>query len=270
MAGDWIKIESVTPDKPELSVMADILGIDQDAVFGKLFRIWAWADQNIDIDSNDESNGDSVTVRVTKKLLDRVALCDGFADAMASVGWLIDKGTELALPNFRRHNGKSAKNRGVTAKRAAKFRNNSNGESNGASVTESCKTPLPKEEIDKSIKKADADASAPDAPEKPKKQKSAAVTISTWLTSLGDADAIRAEDPIFAYADKAGIPQDFLALSWLRFVEEHKDKPKRQVDWPATYRNAVRGNWYHLWYFDKATGDCLLTAAGVQAQRAHA
>jgi hypothetical protein len=123
---------------------------------------------------------------------------------------------------------------------------------------------------DSSEKKADADASAPDAPEKPKKQKSAAVTISTWLTSLGDADAIRAEDPIFAYADKAGIPQDFLALSWLRFVEEHKDKPKRQADWPATYRNAVRGNWYHLWYFDKATGDCLLTAAGVQAQRAHA
>lgn len=121
----------------------------------------------------------------------------------------------------------------------------------------------------KEEKKADADASAPSVPEKPKKPKTPAVTITTWLDSLGDADAIRAEDPIFAYADKAGIPQDFLALSWLRFVEEHKDKPKRQADWPATYRNAVRGNWYHLWYFDKATGDCLLTPAGVQAQRVH-
>jgi hypothetical protein len=154
MAGDWIKIESVTPDKPELSVMAEILGIDQDAVFGKLFRIWAWADQNIDIDSNANSNDDSVTVRVTKTLLDRVALCPGFAASMVSVGWLIESGTELVLPNFRRHNGKSAKNRGVTAKRAAKFRNNSNGESNADTVTETCKTALPREEIEKEELKA--------------------------------------------------------------------------------------------------------------------
>jgi hypothetical protein len=267
MAADWIKVESVTPDKPELSVMADALGIDQDAVFGKLFRIWAWADQNIDIDSNDESNDDSVTVRVTKKLLDRVALCAGFADAMVSVGWLIESGEQLTLPNFRRHNGKSAKNRGVTAKRAAKFRDNSNGKSNGVSVTEPCKTALPREEIDKDQKKADATASAPAVPAKPKKAKSPPVTIATWLESLGDADAIPADDPVFDYADKTGIPHDFLALSWREFVIAHRAKPKRQADWPATYRNSVRGNWYRLWSFNAGTGECYLTPTGIQAQR---
>jgi DNA replication protein DnaT len=45
MAGEWIKIQTVTPDKPEVFVIADRLGIDPDAVVGKLVRLWIWADQ---------------------------------------------------------------------------------------------------------------------------------------------------------------------------------------------------------------------------------
>ena len=41
MAGDWIKIEENTPDKPEVHKMASILGIDPDAVVGKLVRVWS-------------------------------------------------------------------------------------------------------------------------------------------------------------------------------------------------------------------------------------
>jgi hypothetical protein len=40
MAGDWIKIEISTPDKPEVAIIAECLKIDPDAVVGKLFRIW--------------------------------------------------------------------------------------------------------------------------------------------------------------------------------------------------------------------------------------
>lgn len=115
-------------------------------------------------------------------------------------------------------------------------------------------------------KKADAIAPAPSVSEKPKKPKSAAVTITTWLASLGDADAIPANDPIFDYAEKAGISPDFLTLSWLRFVETHKENGKRQASWPATYRNAVRSNWYKLWWFTP-TGECQLTTTGEQARR---
>jgi len=39
MAGDWIKLEHTTPDKPEVFAMADTLGIDPDAVTGKLCRV---------------------------------------------------------------------------------------------------------------------------------------------------------------------------------------------------------------------------------------
>lgn len=55
MAYEWIKIEVVTPDKPEIYQLAEILAIDPDAVLGKLIRIWAWADQQT-IDGNASSN----------------------------------------------------------------------------------------------------------------------------------------------------------------------------------------------------------------------
>ncbi len=42
MAGDWMKVEKVTPDKPEIEAMASKLELDPDAVFGKCFRIWRW------------------------------------------------------------------------------------------------------------------------------------------------------------------------------------------------------------------------------------
>ena len=44
MAGDWLKFEKVTMDKPEVFEMAGILGIDPDAVVGKLLRVWSWFD----------------------------------------------------------------------------------------------------------------------------------------------------------------------------------------------------------------------------------
>ena len=45
MAGDWIKFELTTMDKPEVCQIADVAGIDPDAVVGKLMRVWGWFDQ---------------------------------------------------------------------------------------------------------------------------------------------------------------------------------------------------------------------------------
>ena len=44
MAGDWIKIEHATPDKPEVFRMAMQLGITPEHVSGCLLRVWIWAD----------------------------------------------------------------------------------------------------------------------------------------------------------------------------------------------------------------------------------
>ena len=74
MAGDWIKVECVTPDKPEVFQIAEDLGIDPEHAFGCLVIIWIWADlQTVDGNAkgNGGGNGGGNGVSVTKTLLDR-------------------------------------------------------------------------------------------------------------------------------------------------------------------------------------------------------
>lgn len=113
MAGDWIKFELATIDKPEVLLMADLLTLSSDDVVGKLLRVWGWFDQR-------SVNGDAggVTGVTLMKFIDRHVDRQGFAACMKKVGWLNDDG----LPNFDRHNGESAKNRALTKKRMKKMR----------------------------------------------------------------------------------------------------------------------------------------------------
>lgn len=132
MAGDWIKVQKDTPDKPEVLAIAARLGIDPDAVTGKLIRIWAWFDTH-----TTDGNASSVTYA----FLDRLTGVTGFAEQVALVGWLEQNGHELMLPNFGFHNGETAKKRAMGNNRVKKARSNaeSNAESNAPSVTK----PLP-------------------------------------------------------------------------------------------------------------------------------
>ena len=109
----WIKFETATSEKPEVWAMALSLGIDADAVVGKLLRVWAWFDtQTV------EGNAPSVT----KALLDSKLSVSGFCDAMIRVGWMCEVDGQISLPNFDRHNGKTAKNRALTSKRVAEHK----------------------------------------------------------------------------------------------------------------------------------------------------
>lgn len=139
MAGDWIKIEATTPDKPEVYAIAERLGIQPEHAFGCLGVLWIWADQQT-FDGN--ASG------VTKLLVDRKTGVTGFADAMVEVGWLEPTEKGLAFTNFDRHNGNTAKKRAVTAKRVAKYRATSEENCNADSVTPA----LAKEEKEKEIK----------------------------------------------------------------------------------------------------------------------
>jgi hypothetical protein len=113
MAGDWIKFELATLDKPEVLEMAELLGTSSDDVVGKLLRVWAWFDQQ-------SRNGDAggVTGNTLFRFIDRLVASQGFASSMKKVGWLTDSG----LPNFDRHNGETAKNRALTRKRMKRMR----------------------------------------------------------------------------------------------------------------------------------------------------
>ena len=76
-------------------------------------------------------------------------------------------------------------------------------------------------------------------------------------------------DPVFAYAERVGLPSEFLDLAWLafrrRYIVQHP--AKRYTDWRRVFRNCVEGNWLKLWYADQH-GAYALTTVGIQAQRA--
>ncbi|CTZ65736.1 phage protein [Escherichia coli] len=145
MASNWIKLEVITPDKPEIFRLAEILNIDPDAALGKVIRFWVWADQQM-IDGNAECNARGVT----KSAIDRITFMVGFADALIQVGWLVETNGVLSLPNFERHNGKSSKKRAVTNERVTKIRELKR-KGNAASVTQTDQKALPEEEEEEDI-----------------------------------------------------------------------------------------------------------------------
>lgn len=143
MAGDWIKMQIGLDTSPEVIAISSALDITEANVVGCLFRLWCWADQHTE-------NGNALGV--TKKWVDRYISVSGFADALSNVGWLVSTDDGLTIPNFDRHNGKTAKHRAKTNRRVAEHRNR-----NGASVTDRAQKALPEkkreEKKNKNIKK---------------------------------------------------------------------------------------------------------------------
>lgn len=244
MAGEWLKFEKATPDKPEVFAIAARLNIDPDAVVGKLIRVWSWFDTHT-IDGNGRS--------VTPALLDRISGVSGFVSAMASVGWLVISDDGVSLPNFDRHTGETAKGRALTAKRVAKVKAKGNAKANGDSVTSA----LPREEKKREEEKQEKRARA----------KVDEVTFADWVTSLADDDAIRADDPIFGWASKQGIPQDWISYAWAAFEDRYAAKRKTYADWRAAFRDHVKRGWLDIWRLDARSGGFVLTTAGEQWRR---
>jgi hypothetical protein len=96
----------------------------------------------------------------------------------------------------------------------------------------------------------------------------AKVTFPTFVKSCHDAreKPIPVGDPIFTFAEDVGIPKEYLELAWREFARKHRASGRMQKDWRAHFRDAVRRNWFKLWWFP-AEGQCDLTTAGVQMKR---
>lgn len=113
MAGDWIKMRNDLAEDPAVIGIAARLGMDEFAVVGRLHHLWGWADRQ---------SRDGHAANVTSAWLDRYVQCDGFASAMATVGWLVIGEDGITIPKFDRHNGKSAKTRALATGRKQKQR----------------------------------------------------------------------------------------------------------------------------------------------------
>lgn len=128
MAGDWVKVEAHTPEKPEVLAVAAKLGLDPEVAFAKCFKVWRWFDLN-SVDGSAQS--------MTAVILDSLVSLPGFSQALLDVGWLQARSGSLAIPHFARHLGQSAKKRALGAKRAARHRGNEAHESNAQSNAQS-------------------------------------------------------------------------------------------------------------------------------------
>ena len=221
MAGDWIKVENVTPDKPEIFLLAAMLDIDPDAALGKLIRLWVWADQQT-YDGNAAS--------VTLALLDRVSGVSGFAHALKKVGWLTELDTHFSFPNFTRHNGQSAKCRALSKLRTEKYRRGGNC----PSVTKT--SPEKRREEKRKRKNTKKDTGVyPDDFETfwtsyPRKE-SKGVALKGWAAAL----AATAQSKL-AGADES--PADFLARRAADYAASVANTERQFIQLPATWLNA--------------------------------
>ena len=108
MAGDWLKMRHDLADDPAVIRLASLCGLEEDAVIGKLFRLWSWADRHT---HNGYAEG------VGTGWVDRLARCESFGAALVRVGWLVEAGEGLSFPRFDRHCSDTAKTRALDSKR---------------------------------------------------------------------------------------------------------------------------------------------------------
>lgn len=102
MAGDWIKMRQDLGEDPAVVMISTRIDIQEDAVVGKLHRLWCWADKH---------TTDGTAPAITEKWVDRYVSQPGFAAAMREAGWISFTESGVVFPNFDRHNGQSAKTR---------------------------------------------------------------------------------------------------------------------------------------------------------------
>lgn len=112
-----MKIEKVTPGKPEVLQVSVILGIHPTHAFGLCVKFWIWCDDQLH-DGNARG--------VTGVTLDYIIGHIGFTNALVKVGWLRDRSGSLEVPHFDRHLSDSAKNRALTKERVKLSRDKSN------------------------------------------------------------------------------------------------------------------------------------------------
>jgi hypothetical protein len=262
VAGEWIKVRTNLWDDPRIGQLCELTDQGEAAVIGGLYWLWATAD---------EHSADGLLHGMTTRTIDRKTGVPGLGKALVTIGWLTESDGGVTVERFDEHNGASAKQRALTAKRVSNHKAN-------AKVTQPA---LPKQDdavtgaLPREDKKEDNPPHTPqggqpgEQDESPKRK--TAVSLQTFLAECKKAGEkpIPDGDPVFAYADKVGLPHEFLGLHWREFKDRYQaPDSKRYKAWRTVFLKSVKCNWLKLWYLN-GDGQYVLTTAGQQAQRAH-
>ena len=240
----WLKFDTATPEKPEIMAITMALGFDDpDLTVGKLLKVWRWFDQH-SVDGNARG--------VTAALLDRVIGVSGMCAAMSNVGWLDIEEGGLSLPNFERHNGKTAKDRALTAQRVAKSRAKTeavdstnatgNDQGNAAIVTGALPREEKRREDSSSLRSEELGAPAPRKPRATRKCPDGfdvTDALRDWATeNASGVDLARETDKFRDYTFKTAHTDWAGAWrNWMRRAAENARPPSRAS--PPQHKHAA-------------------------------
>lgn len=113
---------------------------------------------------------------------------------------------------------------------------------------------MPNQEQEQEQEQEERGAQAAPTPPKPSKLKREEITLAEYISACEakNEKPIRAHHPVRAWAEKAGLSDEMLSIAWVlfreRYTEDEQYKRKRYKDWPGHFCNAVKGNWFKLWY----------------------
>jgi hypothetical protein len=122
----WLKMRVELWTHPKVSLLAKRQGVSKATVIGGLHGLWAIADTHSD---------DGFVASLTGEMIDAQIELEGFAEAVAGVGWLELSDEGARFPNFEAHNSQTAKARAQTQKRVQRNRNGAVTHDRNASVT---------------------------------------------------------------------------------------------------------------------------------------
>lgn len=103
-----------------------------------------------------------------------------------------------------------------------------------------------------------------------RRPRSGEITFSEWLDQIRASGQKPISDylTIWDYAEKIGLPVEFVEIAWLKFrdryLADQNHSGKKYADWRRVFLNAVKGNWFRLWF--AKDGGFILTTIGQQAE----
>ncbi len=101
-----------------------------------------------------------------------------------------------------------------------------------------------------------------------------AMTFATWCEDVKAKGERFISDyrPVWDYATKVGLPEEFVMLAFQvfkdRYLASEKGRRKTYRDWRLAFLNAIKADWFRLWRADGG-GGYSLTSAGLQAELEH-
>lgn len=111
-------------------------------------------------------------------------------------------------------------------------------------------------------------------PAKKTRPKKAATTFAKWCEEVRARGEKFISDyaPVWEYAQKVGLPEEFVMLAFQvfkdRYTNSEKGKRKTYRDWRLAFLNCIKGDWFHHWRVDP-DGRYVLTSQGIQADLEH-